>query len=237
MGRTAGSRLCISFSAALLSVLLMPALTSAHIERASYWPDPAPDCSVQPCAGGAVPKARSLASALNRKLPGATRVVCQSDSIARLKSSIAAARKNGYDIRPTDHRSFSTRSGRRLLAVNQKLRRLCRYHEIQPAVDASRNNDRVVVMPGLYTEPTAAAKPTNDPACDKYKTHSYTGDPGALSHAYQLHCPHDANLIAVIGRGEAAEPDPAPEDRHGIPNPGECIRCNFQLEGSGVSAD
>src|SRR5213596_122107 len=131
MGKTAMFRLCGSFTAALLIALLGPALVSAHIERASYWPDPAPDCSVTPCAGGAVPKARSLASALNRKLPGSTRVVCQSDSMARLKRSVAAARKAGYDIRPTDHRSFSARSGRRLLAVNQKLRRLCRYHEIQ----------------------------------------------------------------------------------------------------------
>jgi len=30
-------------------------VAAAHIERASYWPDPAPDCSVNPCAGGALP--------------------------------------------------------------------------------------------------------------------------------------------------------------------------------------
>src|SRR4051794_1565311 len=94
-------------------------------------------------------------------------------------------------------------------------------------------------MPGLYPEPTSAAQPTHDPACDKYKVHSGSGDPGALSHAYQLHCPNDANLVAVIGRGEGpgADPDPAPVDRHGIPNLGPCVRCNLQVEGSGVSAD
>jgi hypothetical protein len=94
-------------------------------------------------------------------------------------------------------------------------------------------------MPGLYTEPTAAAQPTHDPACEKYRTHSDTGDPGAVSHAYQVHCPNDANLVAVIGRAEGPgqDPDPAREDRHGIPNLGPCIRCNLQVEGSGVSAD
>ena len=59
MGRTAGYRLCISFTAALLGALLMPALASAHVERASYWPDPAPDCSVKPCAGGAGARRRA----------------------------------------------------------------------------------------------------------------------------------------------------------------------------------
>ena len=37
------------------------------------------------------------------------------------------------------------------------------------------------------------------------------------------------------GRGRSAEPPR--EDRHGIPDLGPCIRCNLQIEGSGVSAD
>src|SRR5205085_6511534 len=92
--------------------------------------------------------------------------------------------------------------------------------------------------PGLYTEPTARSQPTHDPKCNAYKTHADSGDPGALSHAYQIHCPNDANLVAVIGRaqGPGTDPDPPREDRHGIPNLGPCIRCNLQLEGSGVGA-
>src|SRR3712207_7256220 len=35
----------------------------------------------------------------------------------------------------------------------------------------------------------------------------------------------------------APPPSPPRTDRHGIPNAGKCIRCNLQLEGSGVSAD
>src|SRR2546423_6865830 len=106
----------------ILLLLLVPALATAHIERASYWPDPAPDCSISPCAGGAVPVARSLSSALKKTKRSRTRVVCQSNSIALLKASIKRARKHGYDIRPTDHRALSARAGRLLLRINRKLR-------------------------------------------------------------------------------------------------------------------
>jgi hypothetical protein len=218
------------------------ALTSApafaHVERASYWPDPAPDCSVKPCTGGAVPKARSLASSLNAKLPGSTRVVCKAGSLKLLNASIRRARRHGYDIRPTDHRRLGARQARRLRAINAKLFKRCRFHEIQPAITKSHNNDRVVVMPGLYTEPASRAKPTNDPACAQDKINNGSSG-GAVSYTYQSHCPNDQNLIAVLGRavGSGKDPDPPLEDRHGIPNLGRCIRCNLQLEGSGVSAD
>jgi hypothetical protein len=218
--------------------MLMSAPALAHVERASYWPDPAPDCTVKPCTGGAVPKPRSLASALNAKLPGSTRVVCQPDSLKLLRASIKNARRHGYDIRPTDHRRFGKKAATKLSRTNAKLFKRCRFHDIQPAVDASHNNDRVVVMPGLYTEPDSRAKPTNDPACAQDKINNERSA-GAVSYAYQTHCPNDQNLIAVLGRaiGAGKDPDPPLEDRHGIPNLGPCIRCNLQLEGSGVSAD
>jgi hypothetical protein len=223
---------------ALLALALTTAPALAHVERASYWPDPAPDCTVTPCTGGAVPKARSLASALDKKRPGATRVVCKPDSLKLLGASISSARKHGYDIRPTDHRRFSAKQAKKLKRINKKLFKRCRFHDIQPAVTASRNDDRVVVMPGLYTEPDSRAKPTNDPACAQYKINNERSA-GAVSYAYQSHCPNDQNLIAVLGRdiGPGNDPDPPLEDRHNIPNLGPCIRCNLQLEGSGVSAD
>src|SRR5690349_15491099 len=114
---------------------LAPVAAQAHVERPSYWPDPAPDCSVKPCAGGAVPKARTLASALDRKAVGDTRVVCQKDSMTRLRAAIARARVKGYDLRPTDHRELSAREGRQLLAINKRLIKRCRYREIQKAVN------------------------------------------------------------------------------------------------------
>jgi hypothetical protein len=186
-----------------------------------------------------VPDERTLASALNDGAVGDTRVVCQPDSMKRLKTAVANARARGYNVRPTDHRTLSATEGNELMSVNKQLFARCQYNEIKPAIMASGNNDRVVIMPGLYTEPTARSQPTHDPACDQYKTHSDSGDPGALSHSYQIHCPNDANLVAVIGRGEGpgTDPDPPREDRHGIPHAGDCIRCNLQVEGSGVSAD
>src|SRR4051794_37290401 len=99
----------------MLFALVVVTVASGHIERASYWPDPAPDNSVSPAAGGKVPVARTLASALDTAPPGQTRVVCQSDSLQRLQSSITAARADGYDIRPHDHRQLSQGSANQLL--------------------------------------------------------------------------------------------------------------------------
>jgi hypothetical protein len=221
--------------------LALAASASAHVERPSYWPDPAPDTSVKPAAGGRVPKIRSLASALDKKLPGETRVVCQRDSLAQLKAAVARAIKDGYYIRPTDHRSLSKKQGARLIAINTKLFELCKYREIQPAVTASGNNDRVVIMPGLYEEPTSRAQPTHDPKCKDLKTDGdHPGEAnGALTYKGEFTCPNDANLIAVMGREPGQNPPPKPPkwDRHGIPDLGPCIRCNLQMEGSGVSAD
>jgi Right handed beta helix region len=234
-----GQRITAAIVPAALVALALPAAASAHIERPSYWPNPAPDNAVKPAAGGKVPVARSLASALNDKLPGKTLVVCHKDSLTRLEASITKGRRKGYFIRPTDHRSLSKQRAGQLRRVNAKLMKRCGFGEIEPAAHAARNNDRIVIMPGLYTEPSARSKPTHNKRCSKYLTNTEFGDPGALSYAYQLHCPNDQNLIAIIGRamGPGKDPDPPRYDRNGIPNTGRCIRCNVQMEGSGVSAD
>jgi hypothetical protein len=227
--------------ALVAGLLSVPTIASAHIERPSYWPLPGPDCSVSPCAGGKVPTPRTLASAIVPSANSTTRVVCQPDSMTRLQNSIDDALAHGYYVRPTVHMSFTQTQANQLLSINQTLFSMCTYHDIQPAVTDSGNNDRVVIMPGLYTEPESRAMPTNDPACAQYKITDNTGGDisGAVSYAYQYHCPNDQNLIAVIGRalGPGEDPHPPLVDRHGIPNAGACIRCNLQIEGSGVSAD
>src|SRR4051812_23292690 len=81
--------------------LAVPTSALAHVERPAYWPDPAADCSVSPCAGGDVPKPRSLSSALKASRTGKTRVVCRDDSMSRLLNSVGAARKQGFHDRPT----------------------------------------------------------------------------------------------------------------------------------------
>ncbi len=262
------------------AVGLIPALASAHIERAAYWPDPAPDNSVSPPAGGAVPTYRGLFTALDAAPPGDTRVVCQgavpkwptrqlrrarrtlrgaarrrrvaklkaryrrqfntNSSIERLRASInSTVAAGGFKYRPMGQTvSFSQAQGDALLAFNKRLLAQCRFHSIQDAVTASHNNDRVVIMPGIYTEPKSRAAPTNDPKCDGLEEQNDRGQTGALSYRYQLTCPNDQNLIAVMGRAaNGSPPQPPLDDRHGVPDEGACIRCNFQMEGSGVSAD
>src|SRR5205085_5747081 len=58
---------------AAVALLALAAVALAHVERTAYWPNPKPDNSVKPAAGGKVPKARSLASTLGAKPPGRTR--------------------------------------------------------------------------------------------------------------------------------------------------------------------
>src|SRR5689334_12224083 len=129
------------------AALIFAASASAHVERPAYWPDPAPDRSVTPAAGGDVPKVRKLSTALRASEPGATHVVCRPNSMLLLRRSIAKARKSGYDVRPSEHRKLSARQARLLLRINQRLAKKCRFKEIQPAVNVPRNNDRLGSMP------------------------------------------------------------------------------------------
>jgi hypothetical protein len=228
----------------LIATVALAALTATtalgHTERPSYWPDPAADTSLIPPAGGEVPRIRSLHSALKAGPPGKTRVVCQKGSLRRARAAIRAARRRGFSLRPSDRRKLTRKQAIRLRRINKKLKKRCRYRQIQPAVTASRNNDRVVIMPGVYTEPKSRAAPTNDPSCNEFETNGdRPNETGALSYEYQVNCPNDQNLIAVLGRevGSGKDPSPPRFDRHGIPNLGKCIRCNIQIEGSGPSPD
>jgi hypothetical protein len=238
--------------------MLIPAFALAHIERASYWPDPAPDTSVKPAAGGSVPAVRKLFSALKKKKPGKTRVVCQTvpskelrkhgtpkqlsknKSMKKLNKGLKKAQKKGYKLRPSQPAiKIKKKKAKKYRNFNLKLLRQCKYNSIQAAVTASHNNDRVEIMPGLYKEPKSRSKPTNDPACANLKITNDRNQTGAVSYAYQVKCPNDQNLIAVIGRALTNIPVPQPPliDRHNIPDAGPCIRCNLQIQGTGVSPD
>src|SRR4051812_44978798 len=89
MGSGSKHRRRLVFTAATAVALvfaLLAASALAHVERTSYWPNPKPDTSVTPAAGGAVPKARSLSSAARKKQPRGTKVlvVCHNNSMKRL---------------------------------------------------------------------------------------------------------------------------------------------------------
>jgi hypothetical protein len=293
-----GRRRAAAILFAVGGLVALPALALGHIERASYWPDPAPDASVAPPAGGAIPDVRPLDTALDAGQPGTTRVVCKGTSVpepklknlkklrkrrkaarahhhalrakrltrkikkakksnaAKLRAWQAALRQNpsmqaldagladavahGYVLRSSQPRiQVSQAEADRVREINARLLALCRYDSIQAAVTDSGNNDRVEIMPGVYTEPQSRAAPTHDPACANLVETNDHGTTGALSYKYQATCPNDQNLIAVIGRAVTNTPVPQPPavDRHGIPDAGACIRCNLQIQGTGVGPD
>ena len=74
--------------------MALPGAAFAHLERPSYWPDPRPDTSVTPAAGGEVPTMRSFASTVTGAGPGDVRVVCQRNSLTLAKRSIEDARRS-----------------------------------------------------------------------------------------------------------------------------------------------
>ena len=233
------TRLLSILAAVTLVLALLTSAAYGHVERSSYWPDPAPDTSVKPAAGGKVPKARTLASALKKKARGDTRVVCQRGSLKRAIKSINSARKKGTVLRPSQGRKkLSARNARRLKRQNRAFAKRCKFKSIQAAIKRSGNNDRVVIMPGKYLEPKSRAKPTNDPKCAQYKETSDDGA-GAATFRYQVTCPNDQNLIYLQGRALTDKPVPNPplEDRHGLPDEGKCIRCNLQIDGTGAKPE
>src|SRR5689334_2363248 len=117
-GRGMGWRAAAAASVAVIGLLFGAALAVAHIERPAYWPDPKPDRQVSPPAGGRVPTARALSSALDATPSGTTRIVCQSKSLELARRSIRSAETNGYRLRPTTalHR-LGKAAGDRLLAL------------------------------------------------------------------------------------------------------------------------
>lgn len=218
------------------------------------------------CQGGSAPK-KPKGQSMRRKYAKALR---KHPSIKRLAKSIKKAtgskprnpkrkaaknakkrkkgkKGKGYVLRPSEPNvKVSRKFAWRLYKFNIALLKRCKYSEIQPAVTDSGNNDRVVVMPGIYTEPTSRAAPTNDPRCDGLKeVNDRPGDgaggyqTGALSYAYQATCPNDQNLIMIVGREPRPDQVPATplEERRGIPDNGPCLRCNLQMEGSGLSPE
>ena len=225
-----------------VGVLAFPATASAHLERPSYWPDPSPDTSVSPAAGGRVPVARSLESAVSGTGPGEILVVCKgargAESLTSLNASVDKAETKGYRPRPSQPKvRLSPSEANRLRRMNRALARQCRYDSVQKAVFDAGNNDRILIMPGVYEEPESRSKPTNDPACTPNLLQRDASGSLAPSYKYQVTCPNDQNLIYVQGRAVVGDALAIPRsNRQGIPAQelGPCVRCNLQIEGTGA---
>ena len=239
--RSLGRRLLSTAMVTAVGVLAFPAIAGAHLERPSYWPDPAPDTSVSPAAGGAVPVARSLESAVSGAGPGKSLVVCKgahgAESLAALDASIQTAQTRGFKLRPSQPTvRLSGAEARNLRKINRALARHCAYDSVQQAVFDAGNNDRILIMPGLYEEPLSRSQPTNDPKCTPSLLQRDASGSLTPSYRYQVTCPNDQNLIYVQGRGVVGDALAVPRsNRQGIPAQelGPCVRCNLQIEGTG----
>ena len=165
----------------------------------------------------------------HRQGPGKVRVVCQGNggwkSLSLLSESIDQGAQARLPAPPEPAQAAPEPVGRlRLLWQNVLLARRCAYNEIQPAVNASGNNDRVVVMPGVYTEPTSRAQPLNDPRCAGM-TQEDSGGAKTPSYKYQVTCPNDQNLIHIQGRAVPTRRRPARRSRTARASPTSARAC------------
>jgi hypothetical protein len=121
----------------------------------------------------------------------------------------------------------------------------CKFADIQPAVDAAKSGDRVIIMPGRYEEMASRKVPFG-----AYHDGSKCGDDYAVTEGFgntapppagprsndppvrpnrnfHLKCPNAHNLIMIAG-------DSRPETNVQSPSVPECNqRCNLQIEGYG----
>lgn len=238
---TRSRRLAVWATITTVGALALPVAAGAHLERPSYWPDPSPDTSVSPAAGGGVPVARTLESAISATGPGRTLVVCKGargvESLTALEASLRRVQTDGYVLRPSQPVvRVSKREADSLREINRVLAQRCAYDSVQRAVFDARNNDRILILPGLYEEPESRSKPTNDPKCAPSLLQRDASGSLTPSYEYQSTCPNDQNLIFVQGRAVVGKPLAVPRsNRQGIPSQelGPCIRCNLQIEGTG----
>ncbi len=209
-GRFNSARAAMVAGAIVGCLLLIPALAFAHLERPSYWPDPNAEKVDGKNVGGEVPKALSLKSALKAKGKSKLHVVCQGKkgktSLDLLKDSIKDAKK-GWQLRPSQpEEKLSGKQAKKLTETNKKLAKKCKFDSVQDAVNAADNFDRIVVMPGRYTEPKSRKAPLNDPKCNPSMLQETQSGALAPSYEYQAECPNDQNLIHIQGRAVKGEP-------------------------------
>lgn len=150
-----------------------------------------------PEGNGSVPKIRST---------GPARVVCKPDTRRRVTR-------------------WRSKKARPMRVRNLRLLKKCRYRHIQQAVDAARNGDRILVMPGVYREEPSRAVPNPDPKCkDMYVEAEANGKP-TPSYEYEWNCPNSRQLVAILGD--------SPDDRDS-----KCDRkCDIQVKGTGRHAN
>jgi len=137
----------VATAATVVALAVAAPSALAHVERTSYWPNPAPDTSVSPPAGGAPPKVRSLASAL----PPRKRTTSRQRAARRRDRSRGRVQVPAFTGAYKGGRSYRARDGRgRVRVVCQP-----KLADRRQARDLARSQERV-------PEPPDAAAPAAD---------------------------------------------------------------------------
>ena len=151
-------------------------------------------------------------------------VVCKgeggAESLALLRASLKEAGEQGLlaCARASPRSKVTKAEADQLLAINGARPSSAPTTRSRRPSSTPGNNDRIVIMPGLYTEPESRSKPENDPTCNPSLLQEDASGDLTPSYEYQVTCPNDQNLIYVQGRAVAGEPpEPPLADRQGIP--------------------
>ena len=97
----------------------------------------------------------------------------------------------------------------------------CRFRHIQSAVNRAKSNDRIQILPGVYSEEPSRQVPVDQAECASMFETPDDGDAPVPTFEHQVKCPNSRNLIAIIG-DSLADPDR------------ECDqKCNLLIEGLG----
>ena len=156
------------------------------------------------------------------------RVVCASDSAQRIAGMAEGDRKN----------AAGTALGRCNVSGEG-------YQTVQDAVNAAGNDERIAILPGVYTEEPSTKTPPEGTRDDPDKCSGMKSEAEAIpgtgidlgtegeqvpNYEFQRNCPNAQNLIAIVGDKTTAE-DPRDTDR-------KCDdKCGLQIEGFGDSRD
>jgi hypothetical protein len=202
-----------------LAIVVWPASAFGHAERISTWPT----------YPGSVPQARSSGPTevvckpdSERRIQAIYGTGAHDRAVRSLKRAQAAERRyrrlaarakaRGRRRTARRYRVLAARQHRLVRRYERKVRATdnglarnlallpqCQFRDIQAAVDAAHNGTRILVLPGVYQELPSRNKPFNDPACANLYVPTADGSTSAPGYAYNLSCPNDRNLIAIMG--------------------------------------
>ena len=162
----------------------------------------------------------------------------------------SASRPHIVVCQPDSARRIAKITNATIRQHNEQLLKKCAFNSIQLAVDAvKKQKTDIWLLPGLYTEAqydgppegvcaalTSAAETDFIGTIEKAGSEPATtpdGSPVALSYADHLRCPHNLNLVAILG-DKTPVADPATQETKQTIKCDNAL-CGLQLAGTGQS--